>query len=299
ARSPPSPAPGWWWTCPPWRRIWSATAPPRWRSRNGGWPPPAARARGPRRARGRSALGRPTAGAAGHGHGGRAAGDLRFLGLDHGRCPAAAGRERHAGRARRRSAVRGHAVVRREAAVLRPRGRARPAPGHRGRPVAGARGHPQPHRATAGPAADHAVRPGAGDPARGRGGRRPRPDCRARALPAPRPGRRAPGRGGGVSPRRYRPRGLYLGLALLTFCAVFAAIAGARETLASRTQAVRQTVAATLPPTRTVTVSAAWSDVQGALSNDSNADALTPVIPPATINAVGDPLHADFSRARV
>ncbi|HXP58150.1 MAG TPA: hypothetical protein VN847_24525 [Streptosporangiaceae bacterium] len=102
-----------------------------------------------------------------------------------------------------------------------------------------------------------------------------------------------------MSPRRHRPRGLYLGLALLTFCAVFAAIAGARETLASRTQAVRQTVAATLPPTRTVTVSAAWSDVQGALSNDSNADALTPVIPPATINAVSDQLHADFRRARV
>ena len=47
--------------------------------------------------------------------------------------------------------------------------------------------------------------------------------------------------------RRYRPRGLYLGLALLTFCAVFAATAGAREALASRTQAVRQTVAATTP----------------------------------------------------
>ena len=66
--------------------------------------------------------------------------------------------------------------------------------------------------------------------------------------------------------RRYRPRALYLWLALLTFCAVFAATAGARETLASRTQAVRQTVAATLPATRTITVSAAWSDVQGALS---------------------------------
>ena len=33
--------------------------------------------------------------------------------------------------------------------------------------------------------------------------------------------------------RRYRPRGMYLWLALLTFLAVFAAAAGARETLAS------------------------------------------------------------------
>ena len=40
-------------------------------------------------------------------------------------------------------------------------------------------------------------------------------------------------------------RGIYIWLALLTFFAVFAATAGAREALASRTQAVRQTVAAT------------------------------------------------------
>jgi putative ABC transport system permease protein len=86
---------------------------------------------------------------------------------------------------------------------------------------------------------------------------------------------------------------------VLTFCAVFAATAGARETLASRTQAVRQTVAATLPPTRTITVSAAWSDVQGVLSNDNNADALTPVVPPANIDAVGGQLRADFNHAPV
>jgi hypothetical protein len=54
--------------------------------------------------------------------------------------------------------------------------------------------------------------------------------------------------------RRYRPRGLYLWLALLTFLAVFAATAGARETVASRTQAARQTLAATTPAIRTITV---------------------------------------------
>ena len=103
-----------------------------------------------------------------------------------------------------------------------------------------------------------------------------------------------------MSPRRYRPRGLYLGLALLTFCAVFAAIAGARETLASRTQAVRQTVAATLPPARTITVSAALTDVQGALSSGSSENSAgTPIVAPATINAVTGQLHADFGRGPV
>jgi putative ABC transport system permease protein len=98
--------------------------------------------------------------------------------------------------------------------------------------------------------------------------------------------------------RRYRPRGLYIGLALLTLGAVFAATAGPRESLASRTQAVRQTVAATLPLTRTITVSAAWNDVQGVLSYTNSANELTSIAP-ATIDAVTDQLHADFNRAPV
>ena len=98
--------------------------------------------------------------------------------------------------------------------------------------------------------------------------------------------------------RRYRPRGLYLWLALLAFCAVFAATAGAREALASRTQAVRQTVAATTPATRTITVSAAWNDVQRVLSYDNSAQALTS-IPPATIDAISSSLRTDFNRAPV
>jgi putative ABC transport system permease protein len=103
--------------------------------------------------------------------------------------------------------------------------------------------------------------------------------------------------------RRYRPRGLYLWLALLTFCAVFAATAGARETLASRTQAARQTLAATLPLTRTITVSAAWNNVQGALANVSNnangPTSSTSIVPPATIGAITSSLHADFNRTPV
>jgi putative ABC transport system permease protein len=98
--------------------------------------------------------------------------------------------------------------------------------------------------------------------------------------------------------RRYRPRGLYLWLALLTFLAVFAATAGAREALASKTQAVRQTVAATLPLTRTITVSAAWNNVQGVLSSTNSANELTSIAP-ATIDTITDQLHADFNRAPV
>jgi putative ABC transport system permease protein len=98
---------------------------------------------------------------------------------------------------------------------------------------------------------------------------------------------------------RYRPRPLYLWLALLTFLAVFAATAGARQTLASRTQAVRQTVAATSPTTRTITVSAAWHDVQSFVSFADNAGDPTTIVPSGTINAITSSLHAAFNRAPV
>jgi putative ABC transport system permease protein len=98
--------------------------------------------------------------------------------------------------------------------------------------------------------------------------------------------------------QRYRPRALYLGLALLTFLAVFAATAGARETLASRTQAARQTLAGTAPTTRTITVSAAWADVQRRLSYETASQELRS-IPPATIDTITASLHADFNRAPV
>jgi putative ABC transport system permease protein len=99
--------------------------------------------------------------------------------------------------------------------------------------------------------------------------------------------------------RRYRPRGLYLWLALLTLCAVFAATAGAREALASRTQALRQTVAVTDPTTQTITVSAAWHDVQRVISFVNNTGDPTTIVPPATIDAITSSLHDAFNRAPV
>jgi putative ABC transport system permease protein len=94
-------------------------------------------------------------------------------------------------------------------------------------------------------------------------------------------------------------RGIYLWLALLTFLAVFAATAGARETLASRTQAVRQTVAATVPTTRTITVSAAWHDVQSVISMVNNTGDPATIVPSATIDAITSSLRAGFNRAPV
>ena len=160
-----------------------------------------------RRRRRRPAVRRTPAGTAGHGGGGRAAGDLGLLGLDRGERQAAARGERPAGRARRRPAVRRRAVVPRKAAAVGPRRRARPAPRHRRRPAAGARGHAQPHRADTRPAAGHPVRSTANDPARGRGRRAPRTGRRARRLPPPRPGRRTPRSGGSVTPGGTGPRG--------------------------------------------------------------------------------------------
>jgi putative ABC transport system permease protein len=103
----------------------------------------------------------------------------------------------------------------------------------------------------------------------------------------------------GAGPRGQALGGIYIWLALLTFLAVFAATAGARETLASRTQAVRQTVAATLPTTRIITVSAAWHDVQSVISMVNNTGDPTTIVPPATIGAITASLHAAFNRAPV
>jgi putative ABC transport system permease protein len=98
---------------------------------------------------------------------------------------------------------------------------------------------------------------------------------------------------------RRTPRAVYLWLALLTFLAVFAATAGARETLASRTQAVRQTVAATAPTTRTITVSAAWHDVQSVISFVNNTGDPATIVPSATIDAITSQLRAGFNHSPV
>ncbi len=130
---------------------------------------------------------------------------------------------------------------------------------------------------------------------------RPRSPCSPRWPPrwssSGAPTRPPSSRGGGGVSRRHRPRGLYLWLALLTFFAVFAATAGARETLASRTQAVRQTMAATLPLTRTITASGPTGVTCRAISRTQQRRRGFSTVPSATIDAITGQLHADFNRA--
>ena len=102
--------------------------------------------------------------------------------------------------------------------------------------------------------------------------------------------------------RKLAVRGIYVWLALLTFFAVFASTAGAREALATRTQAVRQTIAANPPFSRTITVTSTWSDVQGALSTASSPGRPTgppPTVTPSVISDIGGQLRADFDRGVV
>jgi putative ABC transport system permease protein len=98
---------------------------------------------------------------------------------------------------------------------------------------------------------------------------------------------------------RHRPGRLYLGLALLTFCAVFAATAGAREAVTSRTEAARDTLATATATTRSITVTAAWDEVENVLSYSSDAIANTSVLPPATIDAISASLRSNFNRSPV
>ena len=98
--------------------------------------------------------------------------------------------------------------------------------------------------------------------------------------------------------RNLAVRGIYISLALLTFFAVFVATVGAREALATRTQAIRQTIAANPALSRTITVDSTWTDVQGALAS-SNPYGPAPTVTPSTISAIGGQLRTDFDRGPV
>ena len=98
--------------------------------------------------------------------------------------------------------------------------------------------------------------------------------------------------------RNLAVRGIYVSLALLTFFAVFVGTVGAREALASRTQAIRQTIAANPALSRTITVNSTLHDVQGALASESLYGP-PPTVTPSTISAIGGQLHHDFDRGSV
>ena len=97
---------------------------------------------------------------------------------------------------------------------------------------------------------------------------------------------------------KYRPR-VYVWLALLTACAVFAATAGAREALATRTQALRQTLATAPPLTKTISVSTAWFSVSNALFSVSRSASQQASFAEAQLTEVTDQLHAEFNHGVV
>ena len=58
-------------------------------------------------------------------------------------------------------------------------------------------------------------------------------------------------------------------------------------------------MAATLPTTKTITVSADWRDVQSIMAMVNNTGDPTTIVPPGIIDAITSSLHADFDRAPV
>jgi putative ABC transport system permease protein len=99
-------------------------------------------------------------------------------------------------------------------------------------------------------------------------------------------------------PRGHRnwrpPRGITVWLALLTLLVVFAATAGVRETLATRTQALRQTIAATPLLSSTIQVASSWQSVVSALPSQQQGN-----LSEDTATEIGTELRRDLSQGVV
>jgi putative ABC transport system permease protein len=85
-------------------------------------------------------------------------------------------------------------------------------------------------------------------------------------------------------------------LAVLVFGCVFAVTAGPREVLKTRTQALRQTLAATAPLAQAITATSTWSQVTGAIEVTNFRGSSTMNLGPAGLNDIMSQLHGDFSR---
>jgi putative ABC transport system permease protein len=86
-------------------------------------------------------------------------------------------------------------------------------------------------------------------------------------------------------------------LALLTLCVVFAAAAGVRETMATRTEALRQTLAAVPAQASTVTVSGSWGAIAPALAPQYGAE--SPFLSEEQTSEIASQLRGDLNKAAV
>jgi hypothetical protein len=96
-----------------------------------------------------------------------------------------------------------------------------------------------------------------------------------------------------------RARGIYIALALLTLCAVFAATAGVREALVTTTKALRQTLSAAPAPSRTVIVSANSGSVSAALNAAQASNGNDVGLTEGQIGEVASQLRGDFDHGTV
>ena len=99
--------------------------------------------------------------------------------------------------------------------------------------------------------------------------------------------------------RRRLPRGIYVALGLLTLCAVFAATAGIREALVTRTQALRQTLGAAPSNSRTIVAAANWQAVSTALESASLGGVQVSNLTAGQVTEISGQLRADFGHGAV
>jgi putative ABC transport system permease protein len=88
-------------------------------------------------------------------------------------------------------------------------------------------------------------------------------------------------------------------LAVLVFGCVFAVAAGPREALKTKTEALRQTLAATPPLAQVITATTTWSQFTGAVESANLSGSSTTNLGPTDLNDVMSQLHGDFSHGTV
>jgi putative ABC transport system permease protein len=88
-------------------------------------------------------------------------------------------------------------------------------------------------------------------------------------------------------------------LAVLVFGCVLAATAGPREALATRTQALHQTLAATPSVAQSVTATSTWSDITGEIESSSFKGSSNINLTDSDIGDITSQLHGDFNRGVV